>query len=82
MGRIKRKDGAELARVSSRLATGERVQNCIQALVLQVVLMRRLFTADADQQTGYGNTGTGAEICKMTAENVEPCTRNTRHNEQ
>lgn len=40
------------------------IQSCINALLLQVMLMSRLFTADADKQTGYGKTGAGAAICK------------------
>lgn len=72
MGRIKTRDGTELVRVSSGLGAAERIQNCIKALLLQVMLMRRLFTADADKQTGYEKTGTGAAICKISAENVEP----------
>lgn len=68
-------DGTELVRVSPGFGTGERIQNCIKALLLRVMLRRRLFTAGADKETGYGKTGTGAAICKITAENVEPCTK-------
>lgn len=69
----------ELVRRPPGLGTRARIQSCINALLLQVMLMSRLFTADADKQTGYGKTGAGAAICKITAENVEPCRKKTLH---
>lgn len=73
------RSGTELVRRPPGLGTRARIQSCINALLLQVMLMSRLFTADADKQTGYGKTGAGAAICKITAENVEPCRKKTLH---
>lgn len=77
------RSGTEPVRRPPGLGTRARIQSCINALLLQVMLMSRLFTADADKQTGYGKTGAGAAICKITAENVEPCReKNTTHKMQ